>query len=92
MNYHKLFFETLKLQIFFGSAVSVGLGQGECRALYNFFVSLSIFLGDQEEEIQKIAEELIKGGDLKGETAKKIGQQLQKMLGEQDESIQQEDC
>jgi hypothetical protein len=87
MNYNRLLFDTLKLQIYFASTVSVGLGESECRALYNFFVSLSEFLGDQrekEEEIQKIAEELIKGGDLKGKTAKKIGQQLQKMLGEQE--------
>ena len=90
MNYNTLFFETIKLKIFFGTAVSVGLGEDECRAFSNFFASLSKFLGDQEEKLQKIAEELIKGGDLKGETAKKIGQELQKILGEQDECIQQE--
>ena len=81
MNYDTLFFEAIKLKIFFGTAVSVGLGENECRALCKFFRDLSKFLGDQAEKLQKIAEELIKGGDLKGETAKKIGQQIQEMIG-----------
>ena len=87
MNYKQLIFQTLELQIHFSSTVAMVLGESECRALYNLFATLSEFLGNQmkkEEEIQKIAEELIKGGDLKGETAKKIGQQLQKKLGEQE--------